>query len=99
MTEAGVDTANSENVILITQLREQIESLKKQVASRDQQLLEKEKKVGGLSQGTRILQCVGCMCLWVLLFFFLGGGGGGVIEDDETLFLSLTLSLSLSFII
>lgn len=45
VTEATVDTANSENVILITQLREQIESLKKQVASKDQQLLEKEKKI------------------------------------------------------
>ena len=45
MSEAIIDSANSENVILITQLREQIESLKKQVASRDQQLLEKEKKV------------------------------------------------------
>ncbi|KAK3770413.1 hypothetical protein RRG08_012156 [Elysia crispata] len=45
MSEAIIDSANSENVILITQLREQIESLKKQVASRDQQLLEKEKKI------------------------------------------------------
>ncbi|RUS77610.1 hypothetical protein EGW08_014631 [Elysia chlorotica] len=45
MSEATIDSANSENVILITQLREQIESLKKQVASRDQQLLEKEKKI------------------------------------------------------
>ncbi|GFS01814.1 protein FAM76A [Elysia marginata] len=45
MSEAIVDTANSENVILITQLREQIESLKKQMALKDQQLLEKEKNI------------------------------------------------------
>ncbi|XP_005097143.1 protein FAM76B [Aplysia californica] len=43
--EAGADTATSENVILITQLREQIESLKKLMNGKDQQLLEKDKKI------------------------------------------------------
>ncbi|XP_059166361.1 protein FAM76A-like [Physella acuta] len=45
ISETGVDTAASENVILITQLREQIESLKKLMAGKDQQLLEKDKKI------------------------------------------------------
>ncbi|CAG5120592.1 unnamed protein product [Candidula unifasciata] len=45
MSDPGVDTTTSENVILITQLREQIESIKKQIASKDQQLLEKDKKI------------------------------------------------------
>lgn len=45
ISEAGLDTATSENVILITQLREQIESLKKQMSGKDQQLLEKDKKI------------------------------------------------------
>ncbi|KAK0045552.1 protein FAM76A [Biomphalaria pfeifferi] len=45
ISETGMDTATSENVILITQLREQIESLKKQMSNKDQQLLEKDKKI------------------------------------------------------
>ncbi|KAH9508940.1 hypothetical protein Btru_048356 [Bulinus truncatus] len=45
ISETGMDTATSENVILITQLREQIESLKKQMSTKDQQLLEKDKKI------------------------------------------------------
>nr|KAG5700246.1 hypothetical protein BaRGS_007619 [Batillaria attramentaria] len=40
-----MDTNNSDNVILITQLREQIESLKKQLTVKDAQLLEKDKKI------------------------------------------------------
>ena len=44
-----LDTNSSDNVILITQLREQIESLKKQLQGKDAQLLEKDKKVAGHS--------------------------------------------------
>uniref|UniRef100_A0A0B7A8X1 Protein FAM76A n=2 Tax=Arion vulgaris TaxID=1028688 RepID=A0A0B7A8X1_9EUPU len=45
VSEAGLDSLASENVIIITQLREHIESLKKQISGKDQQLLEKEKKI------------------------------------------------------
>ncbi|PVD29150.1 hypothetical protein C0Q70_11747 [Pomacea canaliculata] len=46
VSDAGVvDTGTSDNVILITQLREQIESLKKQISAKDAQLLEKDKKI------------------------------------------------------
>lgn len=46
VSDTGVlDTNNSDNVILITQLREQIESLKKQLTVKDAQLLEKDKKI------------------------------------------------------
>ncbi|KAL8586639.1 hypothetical protein ACOMHN_040147 [Nucella lapillus] len=49
VSDAGVvDTSTSENVILITQLREQIESLKKQLQAKDAQLLEKDRKVNEL---------------------------------------------------
>lgn len=49
VSDAGVlDTNSSDNVILITQLREQIESLKKQLQSKDAQLLEKDKKISEL---------------------------------------------------
>ncbi|XP_076466473.1 protein FAM76B-like [Babylonia areolata] len=44
----AVDTSSSENVIMITQLREQIESLKKQILAKDAQLLEKDKKINEL---------------------------------------------------
>ena len=43
------DINSSDNMILITQLREQIESLKKQLQGKDAQLLEKDKKVGFIS--------------------------------------------------
>ncbi|BFZ10257.1 hypothetical protein BsWGS_13296 [Bradybaena similaris] len=48
-SDHGVDSAASENVILITQLREQIESLKKQMVIKDQQLVERDQKITELT--------------------------------------------------
>ncbi|CAG5134353.1 unnamed protein product [Candidula unifasciata] len=45
VSDHGVDSAASENVILITQLREQIESLKKQMVIKDQQLVERDHRI------------------------------------------------------
>ena len=62
MSDAGMlDTNSSDNVILITQLREQIESLKKQLQGKDAQLLEKDKKVVCHSQS----ECRGPQCTCV----------------------------------
>jgi len=44
----GVDTMASENVILISQLREQIDATKKQMGGKDQQLMEKDKRIAEL---------------------------------------------------
>ncbi|XP_070191445.1 protein FAM76B-like isoform X1 [Littorina saxatilis] len=53
VSDVGVqDTNSSDNVILITQLREQIESLKKQLQGKDAQLLEKDKKYNELKAET-----------------------------------------------
>ena len=40
-----VDLNSSENMVIITQLREELEALKKQVIMKDQQILERDKKV------------------------------------------------------
>ncbi len=37
--------ASTENLVLITQLKDEVESLKKQLALKEQQLLEKDKNV------------------------------------------------------
>jgi len=47
-SNSNLDTVSSENVILITQLKEQIESMKKQMASKDQQMMEKDKRISEL---------------------------------------------------
>ena len=41
----GGDLNSSENMVIITQLREELEKLKKQVIIKDQQILERDKKV------------------------------------------------------
>ena len=39
------DFSGTDNLVAITQLREEVESLKKQLQSKDQQILDREKKV------------------------------------------------------
>ncbi|XP_046585523.1 protein FAM76B-like [Haliotis rubra] len=47
-TAATMDIGSSDQMIAITQLREQLESLKKQLQGKDQQLKEKDKKINEL---------------------------------------------------
>ncbi len=44
--------ASSENLIAIQQLKDEVEKLKKQLNQKEQQLLEKDKKVGATSEVT-----------------------------------------------
>lgn len=43
--KSPVDPNSSEHIIAINRLQEQLDNLKKQLSSKDQQLLEKEKRV------------------------------------------------------
>lgn len=41
--------SDSDNMVAMTHLKEEVESLKKLVASKDQQILERDKKVGWIT--------------------------------------------------
>ena len=45
-TCSGLPSINDGNIVLVAKLREQVESLKKQLSKKDQQLLDKDKQVG-----------------------------------------------------
>lgn len=45
-----MDLSNTDNMIAITQLKEEVESLKKQLSIKDSQILERDKKVKYISE-------------------------------------------------
>ena len=47
--KSPVDPNSSEHIIAINRLQEQVDNLKRSLSGKDQQLLEKEKKVAGSS--------------------------------------------------
>ena len=49
-SESFNDFGNTENMVAITQLREEVESLKRALNTKDQQILERDKKVLGIGK-------------------------------------------------
>ena len=55
-----IDYSGSDNVVAVTQLREEVEALKKLLAFKDQQILDREKKVASLFKSVYV-----CVCLHI----------------------------------
>ena len=64
--DALVDPNSSDHVVAITELREQVATLQKQLSNKDQQLFSKEKQVGIILNFSR-----DCICFLLSSFFFV----------------------------